>query len=154
MSNQNLSDQLVALSAHHRSRADQLSELAKALTDRGLDADLGLDEKWSLPEQLANLAEAITDQELDDEQQRRVLSAAHGEGLRIVSEREIEKTAHIHNVAHAADKGNHLCHDCGRELISDIGLERILVCPQVHGRRPPGLKPTHADGVVECGLKA
>lgn len=48
------------------------------------------------------------------------------------------------------DASGMVCHDCLRPLVSDRGSVRILVCPTLHGRRPPALVPGE-DGAVECG---
>ena len=71
------------------------------------------------------------------------------------------KTAHAHQAGTAVSSQGHdpesvdasgvICHDCKQYLLSDAGSERILVCPRVHGHRPAGMVPKHADGAVECG---
>ena len=47
-----------------------------------------------------------------------------------------------------------ICHDCRRDLVADSTFQRVLVCPTLHGRRPPGMAPTNPDGAVECGHAA
>jgi hypothetical protein len=66
--------------------------------------------------------------------------------------KEWANVAHVHDEPHvaAADDGARCC-DCRRELVSDAGSVRILVCPKLHNRRPPDLAPTNPDGAVECG---
>lgn len=53
-------------------------------------------------------------------------------------------------VPELTDASGMVCHDCGRALVSDRGSIRILVCPSLHGRRPPELIAVR-DGAVECG---
>jgi len=74
-------------------------------------------------------------------------------------------SAHVHDMPHdpKRDKDGEqipltpgepdpsVCHDCGRSLINDVGTERLLLCPKLHGRRPPSLRPKLFDGAVECG---
>ena len=80
-------------------------------------------------------------------------------------QRSLLASAHVHDVHHdpRRDAENEqiplaegepdpsVCHDCGRSLINDKGTERILLCPKLHGLRPPELRPTLFDGAVECG---
>ena len=56
-------------------------------------------------------------------------------------------------LAEMVDTSAMVCHDCGRALVSDAGTMPILVCPSLHGRRPPHLVPG-PGGAVECGRKA
>lgn len=95
----------------------------------------------------------------------RVLAAAVAETERIRAELKIAKTAHLCAEEHVAasvtfgeppDEWTEVvagatCHDCGRTLVSDAGTERVLVCPQVHGKRPKKLTAT-GDKAVECGV--
>lgn len=55
------------------------------------------------------------------------------------------------HIPEQVDASGVICHDCRRDLVSDAGSLRILVCPSLHGRRPRDLVPRDPDGAVECG---
>lgn len=110
---------------------------------------------------LAN--ELAMDGDLSDDDLAIIADAAAAMRGRIVAERTVAERAHVVDTPHrvvvtTADDGTEtvdasgmVCGDCGRELVSDVGTSRILVCPRVHGRRPHALRPTDPDGAVHCG---
>lgn len=102
---------------------------------------------------VALVDELASDGELSDEDLARIADAAAAETARVRGERAWRETAHVHRTAHVDSEKKHdaVCHDCGRALISDVGTERILVCPKLHGRRPAEMVPTTKNGAVECG---
>lgn len=83
---------------------------------------------------------------------------------RIQAEKRVLGDAHLHEVPHDPKRDRRgaqvqfsdeegypaVCHDCGRDLVSDRGEGRLLVCPKLHAL-PHGLRPKLADGAVECG---
>ena len=94
------------------------------------------------------------DPDLTDDDHRRVDDHLAAVVERIKTEKRWRTTAHVHAAVHISDDDPDLdtfiCHDCGRGLVSDAGTERLLICPKLHGRRPPELRST-GDGAVECG---
>lgn len=90
-----------------------------------------------------------------DEHHRVILAHVESVADHIQSELDWEKSAHVHDVAHAwrddPKANSFVCHDCGRALVNDMGTEPLLICPKLSGRRPPALKPKKANGAVECG---
>lgn len=65
-----------------------------------------------------------------------------------------EQVPAAERVPELVDASGLVCHDCGRALVADVSEARVLVCPTIHGKRPPYLVPTHPDGAVECGRAA
>lgn len=136
------------------------------------------DAKPTPQEQLRSLVEEVINQDdFTDDHVQRVHDHARAAAEHIRAELDWLKTAHVHNTAHVYrqklirtpvgtdkdgnplfvenlvddPKSTHRCHDCGRMLINDAGTEPLLICPKLHGRRPPSMKPTKANGAVECG---
>lgn len=129
----------------------------------------------------ALIAELAADGDLSPDDLARIHDAARAAHADVKAEQDWRSTAHVHDVAHApivsfdadelkaylADGGDPdkagdflgelvdasgvICHDCQRELVSDKGDRRLLVCSRLHGRRPGELVPEHPDGAVECG---
>jgi len=123
-----------------------------------------------LPELVDQLLE---DGELDDMDLAILHDAMVSAANAANAAKDATAAAHVHDVAHrpvitrvptegldedqwpeSVDASGVVCHDCGRELISDAGTTRILVCPRIHGKRPSHLAPTDPDGAVECGRPA
>ena len=108
-------------------------------------------------------AELAADGDLSDADLAAIANATLAARQRIDAERTIAERAHIVDTPHVPvvtvdeDGDEHVdasgvrCDDCGRELVSDVGSVRILVCPRVHGKRPAALVPTDRDGAVCCG---
>lgn len=115
------------------------------------------------------IEELMADGTLDDADLARIADATARERGRIADEKGWAETAHVCDAEHAAvvtaipteglpedqwpeevDASGLRCHDCGRELVSDAGSIRILVCPRLHGRRGQ-LRPEDEHGAVECG---
>lgn len=107
--------------------------------------------------------ELMADGSLDDDDLARIAQATATERERVLDDKAATLSAHVHDVSHApivttddageetVDATPHRCCDCGRDLVSDAGSFRILVCPRVHGKRAPAMRPTNPDGAVECG---
>lgn len=107
--------------------------------------------------------ELMADGSLDDDDLARIAAATAAERARVLDDKAAGETVHLHDVPHVAivtvdetgdetvDASGVRCCDCGRDLVSDAGSFRILVCPRIHGRRPPAMRPPDPDGAVECG---
>ena len=112
----------------------------------------------------------VADEALEDADLQRICVAIGLEYRAIGAERAWAETAHVHAEPHrpvttlvAFDEGGRsgereetdasgvVCHDCSRALVSDVGSQRVLVCPSLHGRRPAALVPEDPDHAVECG---
>lgn len=117
-------------------------------------------------DRLATLvAELAADGELSDADLAAIHDAAVSQTLAIKDAAAWREKAHLHEEPHVpvitldADGGEETdasgvrCHDCGRDLVSDAGTARILVCPTIHGRRPADLEPADPDHAVECGYR-
>lgn len=113
---------------------------------------------------LVHLANDVAaDRAVPEDDVRAIVAAAVGTRQRLEEERTIAERAHVVDTPHRpvvtvgedgaeqVDASAMVCADCGRWLVSDAGSSRILVCPRVHGRRPPDLRPTDPDGAVLCG---
>lgn len=116
-------------------------------------------------------ATVVADDALGQVEMGRIHDAAVAEAVLIQGEQAWAETAHVHHKAHVSitttapafkgqpkdeqpesvDASGFVCHDCGRALIADVGLERILVCPRLHGRRPRSLALKGDHDAVECG---
>ena len=97
--------------------------------------------------------ELAADGDLSDEDIGRIAAAAAVTAERVLAERSALEQAHVHPTSHRTTEkaDDAICHDCRRPLVSDVGTERILVCPTLHGLRPAGLRPSTKHGAVECG---
>lgn len=112
----------------------------------------------------------MADGDLSEDDLLRIRDATMRERALIGQEQAWRETAHAHDEPHRSvvtaipteglpedqwpeevDASGLVCHDCGRDLVSDRGSIRILVCPSLHGRRPAELAPADPDGAVECG---
>ena len=112
---------------------------------------------------LADLVARLSaDGDLDDLDLALIHDAAVAEANARQQAKKATERAHIHDVPHRpvitvynwgedVDASGIVCHDCGRELVSDAGTTRVLVCPRIHGNRSPTMLPDDPDGAVECG---
>lgn len=103
------------------------------------------------------------DGELDDADLGRIAERIASERQRIADEKAWAERLHVVDTPHRpvtvtledgtedVDLSAMHCGDCGRDLISDSGSERVLVCPRIHGKRPRDTRPTDPDGAVYCG---
>lgn len=103
------------------------------------------------------------DGELDDADLARIAERIASERQRIADEKSwadrmrVVETPHrpvivtLEDGAEDTDLSAMRCGDCDRELISDAGSERVLVCPRIHGIRPRDVRPSDPDGAVYCG---
>lgn len=126
--------------------------------------------RMALPDLVAQLLE---DGELDDMDLALIHDAMVAQATATKEAKAATSLAHVHEEPHAplvtlipvegldeaqwpehVDASGLVCHDCGRELVSDAGTTRVLVCPSLHGKRPQGMAPSEPDGAVECGRRA
>jgi hypothetical protein len=103
------------------------------------------------------------DGELDDADLARIAERIASERQRITDEKHWRDRMHVLDAPHRpvivtlddgaedVDVSAMRCGDCSRELVADSGSERVLVCPRIHGKRPPGIRPSDPDGAVYCG---
>jgi hypothetical protein len=103
------------------------------------------------------------DGELDDADLARIAERIAAERQRIADEKSWAERMHVVDTPHRpvtvtlddgaedVDVSAMRCGDCGRDLVSDAGSERVLVCARVHGKRRPEMRPADPDGAVYCG---
>jgi hypothetical protein len=110
-------------------------------------------------EYLRALADEIdADEALSSAEREAIASGASAVVTHLERVRRFRELAHVHDVPHPFAESPRpsafYCCDCGNGLISDKGTERLLICPRLHGQRPPELRPKNPEGAVECGMES